>query len=128
MLQQEGSLGSGHYVLEDESVRRVPDGAFHGGRPDSLSREQGMQDAGNGSHVPFGGRWQSLCQATSSSEALNLVRAHLLLLKWPQLCFLCFQSETSFHLISEKCDILSILRDHPENRIYQRKIQVRTLD
>lgn len=50
MLQQEGSLGSGHYVLEDESVRRVPDGAFHGGRPDSLSREQGMQDAGNGSH------------------------------------------------------------------------------
>lgn len=38
---------------------------------------------------------------------------------------MCFQSETSFHLISEKCDILSILRDHPENRIYQRKIQVR---
>ncbi|VFV18144.1 ubiquitin thioesterase otub2 [Lynx pardinus] len=34
-------------------------------------------------------------------------------------------SETSFDLISEKCDILSILRDHPENRIYQRKIQVR---
>ncbi|OWK08842.1 hypothetical protein Celaphus_00015497, partial [Cervus elaphus hippelaphus] len=34
-----------------------------------------------------------------------------------------FQSETSFNLISEKCDILSILRDHPENRIYQRKIQ-----
>ncbi|XP_032764198.1 ubiquitin thioesterase OTUB2 isoform X2 [Rattus rattus] len=33
------------------------------------------------------------------------------------------QSETSFNLISEKCDILSILRDHPENRIYQRKIQ-----
>uniref|UniRef100_A0ABI7Z7L9 ubiquitinyl hydrolase 1 n=1 Tax=Felis catus TaxID=9685 RepID=A0ABI7Z7L9_FELCA len=32
-------------------------------------------------------------------------------------------SETSFDLISEKCDILSILRDHPENRIYQRKIQ-----
>ncbi|XP_064148980.1 ubiquitin thioesterase OTUB2 isoform X1 [Loxodonta africana] len=32
-------------------------------------------------------------------------------------------SETSFNLISEKCDILSILRDHPENRIYQRKIQ-----
>nr|KAF6388193.1 OTU deubiquitinase, ubiquitin aldehyde binding 2 [Myotis myotis] len=32
-------------------------------------------------------------------------------------------TETSFHLISEKCDILSILRDHPENRIYQRKIQ-----
>ncbi|XP_066132053.1 ubiquitin thioesterase OTUB2 isoform X1 [Saccopteryx bilineata] len=31
--------------------------------------------------------------------------------------------ETSFNLISEKCDILSILRDHPENRIYQRKIQ-----
>ncbi|XP_021081838.1 ubiquitin thioesterase OTUB2 isoform X3 [Mesocricetus auratus] len=35
----------------------------------------------------------------------------------------CLQSETSFNLISEKCDILSILRDHPENRIYQRKIQ-----
>ncbi|XP_021035303.1 ubiquitin thioesterase OTUB2 isoform X3 [Mus caroli] len=35
----------------------------------------------------------------------------------------CLQSETSFSLISEKCDILSILRDHPENRIYQRKIQ-----
>ncbi|MBV95777.1 Ubiquitin thioesterase OTUB2, partial [Eschrichtius robustus] len=33
------------------------------------------------------------------------------------------QSEASFNLISEKCDILSILRDHPENRIYQRKIQ-----
>ncbi|KAF7467067.1 Hypothetical predicted protein [Marmota monax] len=33
------------------------------------------------------------------------------------------KSETSFNLISEKCDILSILRDHPENRIYQRKIQ-----
>ncbi|KAB0402422.1 hypothetical protein E2I00_001404, partial [Balaenoptera physalus] len=32
-------------------------------------------------------------------------------------------SEASFNLISEKCDILSILRDHPENRIYQRKIQ-----
>lgn len=39
--------------------------------------------------------------------------------------FPVFQSETSFNLISEKCDILSILRDHPENRIYQRKIQVR---
>uniref|UniRef100_D3ZAR8 ubiquitinyl hydrolase 1 n=1 Tax=Rattus norvegicus TaxID=10116 RepID=D3ZAR8_RAT len=34
-----------------------------------------------------------------------------------------WSSETSFNLISEKCDILSILRDHPENRIYQRKIQ-----
>ncbi|XP_044518067.1 ubiquitin thioesterase OTUB2 [Gracilinanus agilis] len=32
-------------------------------------------------------------------------------------------SESSFNLISEKCDILSILCDHPENRIYQRKIQ-----
>uniref|UniRef100_A0A5F7ZW30 ubiquitinyl hydrolase 1 n=4 Tax=Catarrhini TaxID=9526 RepID=A0A5F7ZW30_MACMU len=32
-------------------------------------------------------------------------------------------SETSFNLISEKCDILSILRDHPENRIYRRKIE-----
>uniref|UniRef100_A0A8C0KNT5 ubiquitinyl hydrolase 1 n=1 Tax=Canis lupus dingo TaxID=286419 RepID=A0A8C0KNT5_CANLU len=40
-----------------------------------------------------------------------------------RLCFPFFQSETSFNLISEKCDILSILRDHPENRIYQRKIQ-----
>lgn len=49
-------------------------------------------------------------------------------LKAPQLLlksFFIFQSETSFNLISEKCDILSILRDHPENRIYQRKIQVR---
>ncbi|XP_027954586.1 ubiquitin thioesterase OTUB2 isoform X1 [Eumetopias jubatus] len=43
-------------------------------------------------------------------------------LKLSQLCFF-LQSETSFNLISEKCDILSILRDHPENRIYQRKIQ-----
>uniref|UniRef100_A0AAA9TLW8 ubiquitinyl hydrolase 1 n=1 Tax=Bos taurus TaxID=9913 RepID=A0AAA9TLW8_BOVIN len=40
-----------------------------------------------------------------------------------ELLGLCGQSETSFNLISEKCDILSILRDHPENRIYQRKIQ-----
>ncbi|XP_007447397.1 PREDICTED: ubiquitin thioesterase OTUB2 [Lipotes vexillifer] len=37
--------------------------------------------------------------------------------------FSVFQSEASFNLISEKCDTLSILRDHPENRIYQRKIQ-----
>ncbi|KAL4692655.1 hypothetical protein H8959_016465 [Pygathrix nigripes] len=34
-----------------------------------------------------------------------------------------YNSETSFNLISEKCDILSILRDHPENRIYRRKIE-----
>lgn len=45
-------------------------------------------------------------------------------LKPAQCFFFLFQSETSFNLISEKCDILSILRDHPENRIYQRKIQV----
>ena len=44
-------------------------------------------------------------------------------LKPAQCFFFLFQSETSFNLISEKCDILSILRDHPENRIYQRKIQ-----
>ncbi|XP_066132056.1 ubiquitin thioesterase OTUB2 isoform X4 [Saccopteryx bilineata] len=37
--------------------------------------------------------------------------------------FVTSLGETSFNLISEKCDILSILRDHPENRIYQRKIQ-----
>uniref|UniRef100_A0A6I8NU17 Ubiquitin thioesterase n=1 Tax=Ornithorhynchus anatinus TaxID=9258 RepID=A0A6I8NU17_ORNAN len=34
-----------------------------------------------------------------------------------------FQNKPSFNLISEKCDILSILNEHPENRIYQRKIQ-----
>lgn len=55
MLQHEGSLGLRHYILEDESVRRVPDGTFHGGRPDSLSREQGMQeDPGNVSHMSLG--------------------------------------------------------------------------
>ncbi|XP_038606702.1 ubiquitin thioesterase OTUB2 [Tachyglossus aculeatus] len=32
-------------------------------------------------------------------------------------------NKPSFNLISEKCDILSILNEHPENRIYQRKIQ-----
>lgn len=53
----------------------------------------------------------------SPAVAFEIVTALLL--------FSVFQSETSFNLISEKCDILSILRDHPENRIYQRKIQVR---
>lgn len=54
VLQHEGSLGLRHYILEDESVRRVSDSTFHGGRPDSLSREQGMQDPGNVSHMSFG--------------------------------------------------------------------------
>lgn len=54
-----------------------------------------------------------------------MVQSNQLLLKLAQLCCFVFQSETAFNLISEKCDILSILRDHPENRIYQRKIQVR---
>lgn len=83
-----------------------------------------MQDAGTVVTRAFCGRVTVPVSGNHSSEAFYLVKAHQLLLKWSQPRFI-FQSETSFNLISEKCDILSILRDHPENRIYQRKIQVR---
>lgn len=49
----------------------------------------------------------------------------LLFLKLLQRCFF-LQSEISFNLILEKCDIFLIFRDYFENRIYQRKIQVRS--
>lgn len=76
------------------------------------------------SHIPSkGGRHVLVCvtgcsEAISSKSPASIFEASL------ECFFFLFQSETSFNLISEKCDILSILRDHPENRIYQRKIQV----
>lgn len=75
------------------------------------------------SHVPLGEETVPVSR-NEQFRGFLLGETPLLLLKLSQRCFL-LQSETSFNLISEKCDILSILRDHPENRIYQRKIQVR---
>lgn len=78
-----------------------------------------VQDRGALAAAVTGDSCGQLAVTRSGSTALQC------LLKWSQFRFFVFQSETSFNLISEKCDILSILRDHPENRIYHRKIQVR---
>lgn len=81
-LQHEGSLGLRHYILEDESVRQVPDGSFHGGQPDFLPREQGMQDPGDATRAFWGKvtvTGDRRRDGASSAAALNLVKAHQLL-------------------------------------------------